>query len=259
MKYLTTNLEKIPWLNHGFFTRLGGVSGGLYESLNCGWKADDDPNFLTNRARVAEALGFPPERLVIAKQVHGIKVATVTKPWKFADYASGGIPEADAMVTATPGIALGILTADCAPVLFAAKKERIIGACHAGWRGAVAGVLEETIAAMVKLGADVKNIHAAIGPCIGPQSYEVSDDFVSPFLAQDHTNVQFFRAATRPGHQMFDLPGYVTHRLTLAGIKTIHDTKQDTLTSEIFFSNRRAFLKGEKGFGLQVSVIGMDG
>jgi YfiH family protein len=253
MKYLTTNLEKIPWARHGFFTRLGGVSEGLYNSLNCGLKtADGETNVRENRARVAAALEFPSEQLVIAKQVHGIKVATVTKPWAF-----GASPEADGMVTATPGIALGILTADCAPVLFAAKKERIIGACHAGWRGAVDGVLEETVAAMVKLGADVKNIHAALGPCIGPQSYEVSDDFPTPFLAQDKSNAQFFRVATRPGHQIFNLPGYVTHRLNLTGVKTIHDTRQDTLTAEIFFSNRRAFLKSEKGFGLQISVIGM--
>jgi len=255
MNYLTTNLEKIPWARHGFFTRLGGVSEGLYNSLNCGLKTDDTrDNIRENRARVAAALEFPAEQLVIAKQVHGIKVVTVTKPWGFAEG-----PEGDAMVTATPGIALGILTADCAPVLFAAKKERIIGACHAGWRGAVGGVLEETVAAMVKLGADVKNIQAALGPCIGPQSYEVSDDFPVPFLAQDASNARFFRnEATRPGHQIFNLPGYVTHRLNLAGVKTIHDTRQDTLTAEIFFSNRRAFLKGEKGFGLQISVIGME-
>lgn len=253
MNYLTTNLEKMPWVRHGFFTRHGGVSEGLYESLNCGLKADDDPNFLTNRARVAAALEFAPEQLVVAKQVHGIKVVTVTKPWNIET-----APEGDGMVTAERGIALGILSADCAPVLFAARKEKIIGACHAGWRGAVGGVLEATVEAMQKLGAKPENIQAALGPCIGPQSYEVSDDFAAPFLAQDKSNAQFFRAGTRPGHLIFNLPGYVTHRLTLAGVKTIHDTKQDTLTTESFFSNRRAFLKGEKGFGLQVSVIGME-
>jgi YfiH family protein len=163
------------------------------------------------------------------------------------------------MVTAVRGLGLGILTADCAPVLFAAKKDKIIGACHAGWKGAVGGVLEATVEAMIKLGAKPENIEAALGPCIGPQSYEVKDDFAEPFLAQDKSNAQFFREGTRPGHQIFNLPGYVTHRLNLAGVKTIHDTKQDTLTAEIFFSNRRAFLKGEKGFGLQLSVIGMRG
>jgi len=254
MNYLTTNLEKIPWLRHGFFTRHGGVSEGLYESLNCGQKADDKlANVLENRARVVAALGFQPQQPMIARQVHGIKVVTVTKHWNI-DTA----PEGDGLVTAERGIALGILSADCAPVLFAAKKERIIGACHAGWKGAVGGVLEATVEAMKALGAKPENIQAALGPCIGPQSYEVSDDFAAPFLAQDKSNTQFFREGTRPGHQIFNLPGYVTHRLTLAGVKTIHDTKQDTLTVESFFSNRRAFLKGEKGFGLQISAIGME-
>jgi YfiH family protein len=257
MNYLSTNLETIPWLRHGFFTRHGGVSEGLYESLNCGWKADDDPNFLTNRERVAGALGFSPGQLVIAKQVHGTKVIPVTRPWKYSDYKTGSIPEGDAMVTAEPGIALGVLTADCAPVLFVAKNEQVIGACHAGWRGAVAGVLEATVEAMENLGAQARDIEAALGPCIGPQSYEVTDDFIVPFIDQDHSNTQFFRPGTREGHMMFDLPGYVTHRLKLLGVKAVYGTQQDTLANEDFFSNRRAFLKGEKGFGLQVSVIGM--
>ncbi len=255
MKYLTTNLEEISFVKHGFFTRLGGVSEGLYSSLNCGLRTDDSKaNTRENRARAAAALELPPEQLVIAKQVHGIKVVTVTKPWGFAEG-----PEGDGMVTAVRGIGLGILTADCAPVLFAAKKEKIIGACHAGWRGALGGVLEATVEAMIKLGAKPENIQAALGPCIGPQSYEVGDDFAAPFFAQDKSNAQFFRAGARPGHLIFNLPGYVTHRLNLAGVKTIFDTKQDTLTGEIFFSNRRAFLKGETCFGLQVSVIGMQG
>jgi len=196
--------------------------------------------------------------MVVAKQVHGNTVITVTKPWKYSDYATGGVPEGDGMVTAVRGIALGILTADCAPVLFADRKQKIIGACHAGWRGAVGGVLEATVEAMVKLGAKVENIQVALGPCIGPQSYEVSDDFPAPFLAQDALNIRFFREGTRPGHLMFDMPAYVTHRLTLAGLKTIHDTKQDTLVTDSFFSNRRAFLNGETGFGVQASVIGME-
>jgi len=258
MNFLTTNLEKMPWIRHGFFTRIGGVSTGVYESLNCGWKTEDEANFLTNRTRVAEALGFPLEKMVVAKQVHGNKVTTVTKPWKYSDYATGGIPEGDGMVTAQPGIALCILTADCAPVLLADKKQKIIGACHAGWRGAVSGILEATVEAMVKLGAKVENIQAALGPCIGPRSYEVSDDFPAPFLAQDPLNIQFFREGTRPGHLMFDIPAYVTHRLTLAGIKTIFDTKQDTCVLDSFFSNRRSFLKGETAFGVQASVIGME-
>lgn len=258
MNFLTTQLDKIPGLKHGFFNRLGGVSTGVYESLNCGWKTEDKDNFLTNRERVANALGFPREKMVVAKQIHGNKVVNVTKPWTFSDYASGGIPECDGMVTAIPGIALCILTADCAPILFADKNKKIIGACHAGWRGAVGGVIEATIEAMIALGADVNNIETALGPCIGPQSYEVSDDFPAPFLAQDPLNIQFFREGKRAGRLMFDIPAYVTHRLTLAGIKTIYDTKQDTCAIDTFFSNRRALLKDENGFGVQASVIGME-
>jgi YfiH family protein len=252
MKRLTTDLAEMKWLEHGFFTRQGGVSTGLYTSLNCGLKTDDkQTNVRANRERAAATLGLSFEQLVIAKQVHGNKTVTVTKPWHIDN-----APEADALVTAEKGIGLGILTADCAPVLFAAKKERIIGAAHAGWKGAIGGILESTVDAMIKLGAKTESIEAAIGPCIGPNSYEVKDDFKAPFLEQDKTNEKFFKSSPRPGHLIFSLPGYVTHRLHLLGIKTIHDTKQDTLTNETtFFSNRRAFLRSEKGFGLQASVI----
>ena len=252
MKYLTTDLEEISWVRHGFFTRLGGVSGGIYNSLNCGLKtADENVNVRENRALAAARIELKPEQLVIAKQVHGIDVVTVTKPWAF-----GAAPEGDGMVTAERGIGLGILTADCAPVLFVTKKEKIIGACHAGWKGAVAGVLEATIDAMVKLDAKAENIEAAIGPCIGPQSYEVKEDFAAPFLAQDKSNAKFFIESPKPGHLIFNLPGYVAHRLHLRGVKAVYDTKQDTLTNEsAFFSNRRTFLRSEKGFGLQISII----
>ncbi len=252
MKFLTTDLEDISWLRHGFFTRMGGLSTGLYASLNCGLKTEDRPDSVkANRTRVAEVFDLTPDKLLIAKQVHGIKVATVAKPWD-----DGHTPEADAIVTDKRGIALGVLTADCAPVLFADRKNKIIGAAHAGWRGALAGVLEQTIAAMQALGANPAHIEAAIGPCIGPKSYEVKDDFRDPFLAQDPGNGVFFRPSPRVGHLLFDLPGYCAHRLTLAGVAAVYDTHQDTLTGEAtFFSNRRAFLKSEKGFGLQVSVI----
>jgi len=252
MKFLTTDLEDMSWLHHGFFTRMGGVSEGIYASLNCGTKTEDkQPHVFANRARVAETLRLSPECLIIAKQVHSAKAVEVTKPWD-----SDKVPEADALVTAERGIGLGVLTADCAPVLFAARKERIIGAAHAGWRGALGGVLESTVEAMKKLGAKAENIEAAIGPCIGPQSYEVSEDFKAPFLAQDPSNAVFFKPAHRQGHLLFNLPGYVAGKLHKLGIKTIHDVKQDTLAAEsVFFSNRRAFLKNEKGFGLQISVI----
>lgn len=252
MKFLTTDLEDMSWLRHGFFTRMGGVSSGLYNSLNCGMRNDDKPaNVAKNRARVAETFGLSPENLLIAKQVHGIKVATAAKPWD-----GQNPPEADAIVTDKKGLAIGVLTADCVPVLFADRKKKIVGAAHAGWRGALAGVIEETLAAMIELGAKPENIEAAIGPCIGPKSYEVKDDFRDAFLAQDKGNGVFFRPSPRAGHLLFDLPGYCTHRLKLAGVAAVHNTHQDTLTGEAtFFSNRRAFLKSEKGFGLQVSVI----
>lgn len=255
MKLLTTDLEEMPWVSHGFFTRLGGVSTGLYASLNCGIKDDRPTHVRANRAKVAATLDLAPEHLVTGRQVHGAKVLHVTKPWSFES-----APEADALVTAERGIGLGILTADCAPVLFAVKKDRVIGAAHAGWKGALGGILESTVGVMQKLGARLENIEAAIGPCIGPNSYEVKDDFRLPFLEQDQLNALFFKASPKPGHLLFNLPGYVTARLNLLGIKTVYDTRQDTLTnSAAFFSNRRAFLKSEKGFGLQISVIAIKG
>jgi len=252
MKLLTTGLDDISWLKHGFFTRQGGVSSGIYASLNCSLKTDDKAAHVrANRARVAEALQLVPEQLVTARQVHGVGVVRVTQPWG-ADNA----PEADALVTDERGIGLGILTADCAPVFFVAKKERIIGAAHAGWRGALDGILEATVAEMKSMGAKAENIAAAIGPCIGPNSYEVRDDFKAPFLAQDKSSERFFKKSPRPEHLLFNLPGYMTHRLNHLGIKIVHDLRQDTLTNETsFFSHRRSFLKSEKGFGLQASVI----
>lgn len=252
IKFLTTDLGEIAWLSHGFFTRLGGVSSGLYTSLNCGMRADDTPdNVRANRAHAASALDISPERLLIAKQVHGIKAVTVTKPWN-----NDSPPEADAIVTAERGIGLGILTADCVPVLFADEKARIIGAAHAGWRGALGGILESTVAAMEKLGAKAGNIQAAIGPCIAAHSYEVRDDFRPPFLERDKGSAQFFKVSPKPGHLLFNLPGYAAGRLKTLGIKVIYDVHQDTLTNETaFFSNRRAFLRSEKDFGLQLSII----
>jgi YfiH family protein len=252
MKFLTTDLNEISWVRHGFFTRLGGVSTGIYTSLNCGLKTDDSlVHVRANRAKAAEMLEIKPTHLAIAKQVHGTKTVHVTKPW-----AMESAPEADALVTAEPGIGLGVLTADCVPVLFADKKKKIIGAAHAGWRGALDGILESTVAEMEKLGSKPADIEAAIGPCIGPRSYEVKDAFKKPFLEQDKTYEKFFNPSPRPGHLIFDLPGYATARLKKAGIKTIHDMAQDTMTNEaVYFSNRRTFLKSEKGFGLQVSII----
>ncbi len=252
MKYLTTDLSSIPWVRHGFFTRHGGVSKGLYDSLNCGFKKDDKlANVRANRARAAAALEIASDRLVIARQTHSAKAVTVRKPW-----VPKNAPEADGMVTLESSMGLGVLTADCVPVLFASKSRKIVGACHAGWKGALGGMPEEMVATLKKRGAPPEDIAVAIGPCIGADSYEVSDDFTLPFMAQDAGNARFFRAAPRQGHQIFNLPGYVAHRLKLAGVETIHDVGQDTrMNAEDFFSNRRAFLNGEKGFGLQISII----
>jgi YfiH family protein len=252
MKFLKTDLEDISWVDHGFFTRQGGVSSGLYTSLNCGLKSEDkQTNVQANRSRVAGALGIAPDHLMMVRQVHGIKAICVTKPWT-PDHA----PEADAMVTAEPGIGLGILTADCAPVLLASKKERVIGAAHAGWRSALGGILDATVHEMEKLGAKRGHIEAAIGPCIGPRSYEVKEDFRAGFLQQDKKNEQFFKPSPKPGHFLFNLAGYLVVRLDLLGVKMVYNMGLDTLTNEIaYFSNRRAFLKSEKSFGLQASVI----
>ncbi|HYD19125.1 MAG TPA: peptidoglycan editing factor PgeF [Patescibacteria group bacterium] len=251
MKFLTTDLEKMKWLSHGFFTRIGGASGGLYDSLNCAFSSKDDgENVRANRAKVAEVIGVEPENVVTLKQVHSNKVITVTQAWT-RDKA----PEADALVTAEKGLAISVLTADCAPVLFAAKRSRIVGAAHAGWKGALTGVMDETVKAMVALGAKAEDISAAIGPCIGPQSYEVSEGFEKPFLEQEAANEKFFRTG-KPGHLIFDLPGYVAHRLQQAGVGAVYDTRQDTLTNEsAYFSYRRSCLRGEPDYGRQISAI----
>lgn len=251
MKYLTTDLEKLKFLKHGFFTRIGGMSEGVYQGLNCAYSSGDDKDSITaNRAKVAETLGVEVDRLVTVRQVHGAKVATISAPFKT------DMPEADGIVTATRGLAIGVLTADCAPVLFADKKAKIIGAAHAGWKGAVGGVMEQTIAAMEALGAKREHIHAAIGPCIGPLSYEVGADFKKPFLEQDAENDMFFKPAAKDGHFIFNLPGYAVHRLKKAGINTVYDTQQDTLPNEdVYYSYRRSCQRKEADYGRQMSAI----
>lgn len=224
MKFLITDLEDIPWVRHGFFTR------------------DADPS------HVAQTLDV---NVVSAKQVHGIKTLTVEAPWD-----AKKPPEADALVTSQKHLGVAIVTADCAPVLFASRKDKVVGAAHAGWKGALNGVLESTIAAMTDQGVNPADIYAAVGPCIGPLSYEVSADFKNPFLAQDADNAKFFTEAEKKGHLMFDLPAYVIHRLKVAGLGAVYNTRQDTLTNEgAFCSYRRATLRGEKDYGRQLSVI----
>lgn len=235
---------------HGFFTRLGGVSGGPYASLNCSVSSRDDPDHVArNRALAAEAVGADPARLLGVTQVHGTAVATVAEPW------SRG-PTADAMVTDRPGIALGIITADCAPVLFADAEAGVIGAAHAGWRGALAGILEETVTAMVALGADQARIAAAVGPCIGRASYEVAADLRDAVLARDAEAERFFLDGARPERWQFDLEGYCAARLVVAGLRRIELLGVDTFADEArFFSHRRRTVRADGPIGHQISVI----
>lgn len=239
-------------IRHGFFTREGGVSKGIYASLNCGPGSNDDPaDVAENRARVAKMVGAKPEALATLHQIHSPTVVTVDKP-----VALDQRPKADAMVTVRAGIALGISTADCAPVLFADRQAGVVGGAHAGWRGALGGVLEATIDAMATLGADRAAIAACVGPTIAKASYEVGPEFPTPFLDQDAANDRFFGPSERAGHFMFDLPGYVTARLTAAGIGAVEDLGRDTRSDEArFFSYRRTTLCGEPDYGRQLSVI----
>jgi YfiH family protein len=246
----------VPGVAHGFFTREGGVSEGLYASLNCGLGSGDDAaHVVENRRRVAAALALEPGRLLTCHQIHSADVVVVDEPWSLA-----GRPRADAMVTKRAGIALGILTADCAPVLFVDPKAGIIGAAHAGWRGALTGVLDATVAAMRDLGAAAADIRAGIGPCIGQASYEVGPEFPAPFLAERATNERFFIAAARPGHFQFDLAAYVADRLRHLGLARVDATGGDTAAeSERFFSYRRSCHNRESDYGREISAIAITG
>ena len=236
---------------HGFFTRAGGVSTGPYASLNCSLSgADDRAAVLENRARVARTLGVEPGQLVGLHQVHGTAVATVTAPW-----APGDGPRADAMVTAVPGIALGVITADCGPVLFADSVAGVVGAAHAGWRGAVAGILEATVAAMVALGAEPARIAGVVGPCIRQASYEVAADMREAVLAHDTADARFFQPGA-PERWQFDLAGYCAARLLAAGVGRVSVTPGDTAAEpDRFFSHRRRTLAGGGPIGHQIAGV----
>jgi YfiH family protein len=239
---------------HGFFTRDGGVSTGPYASLNCSLSGGDDRTMvLENRARVARALGAAPDHLLGLTQVHGTDVVTVTDLW-----APGEGPRADAMVTRVPGIALGVITADCGPILFADPEHRVVGAAHAGWRGAVAGILEATVDAMVALGAERSHIAAVVGPCIRQPSYEVAADLRDSVLAHNLSDARFFRPG-RPERWLFDLAGYCATRLSAAGVGLVSITPGDTQAeADRFFSHRRRTLGGGGPIGHQISGIRCD-
>jgi hypothetical protein len=253
-----SNLATLNGVRHGFFTRKGGVSvdgPGDTDGLNCGFGCGDNAQSVAENRRLAlKHLGLAKGALVTAYQIHSAKAVRVTGAWQHQD-----APQADAMASAEAGVVLGILTADCAPVLFADAKARIIGAAHAGWRGARSGVLEACLDEMVGLGASPSNINAAIGPCIAQPSYEVGPEFHRDFMAQDAANGAFFMASGRAGHFLFDLPGYVEKRLSKLGLASVSNLGNDTCAdSERFYSYRRCTLKGEKGYGRLLSAIALD-
>jgi len=248
---LIPELSALPGIAHGFFTRRGGVSEGIYASLNCGVGSKDSPEAVQeNRARVAGHLGA--RRLVSAWQVHGTTAVVMD------DNSPPGRPKADAMVTITRGLALGVLTADCAPILLADARAGVVGAAHAGWRGALAGIAEATLEAMEDLGAVRPHIHAAVGPCIGPSVYEVSLEFEADFLKHDPANARFFarEEGNTDARPTFDLPGYVIHRLRAAGVGVVATVDICNYTAHNdFFSYRRSQKRGEDDYGRQISAI----
>ena len=245
---------RLPGIVHGFFTREGGHSDGIFATLNCGLGSGDDrAAVLRNRAAVARSLGVAAEGLITAHQIHSAEAVIVEAPWQHEQR-----PRADAMVTREPGIALGVLTADCGPVLFADAEAGVIGAAHAGWKGALAGVTESTLAAMEKIGARRQRIAAVIGPSISRHAYEVGPEFPAPFLEEDRSNRDFFRPSPRPGHSHFDLPGYLAHRLAREGVAEVVDLGLCTFNDEDrFYSYRRATHRSEKDYGRQISAIAL--
>jgi len=240
-------------VSHGFLGRRGGVSTGLVAGLNVGTGSADDPEAIAeNRRRAAEAV-LPGGRLATVYQVHSPDAVAVIEP--FEDRLR---PRADALVTDRPGLALGILTADCAPVLLADREAGVVGAAHAGWKGAIGGVTDSAIALMETLGAKRERIAAAVGPCIARASYEVDDSFFRRFAEADPANERFF-ADGRPGHYQFDLEAYVAHRLAAAGIRTVETLGLDTYSDENrFYSFRRATHRGEPDYGRQIAIIGIN-
>jgi YfiH family protein len=245
-------LASVDGIRHGFFTRQGGVSTGIYASLNCGpGSRDNAADVKENRARVAKALGAASDRLLTPYQVHSAKAAVTDAPW-----APERMPEADAVVTAASGLAIGVLTADCAPVLFCDHKARVIAAAHVGWRGALSGIIDATIEAMEALGTARERIVAAIGPAISQQAYEVGAEYRDRFLAEDPEAAPYFAEDESTGELHFDLPGYVAERLARAKVANIADLRLCTYCDETrLFSYRRSKHHGETDCGRQISAI----
>jgi polyphenol oxidase len=245
-------LSRQNGIAHGFFTRRGGVSEGIYASLNCGpGSRDDQAAVMENRRRVATHLGVDPSHLLTAHQHHSADAIVVTEPWPLE-----AMPKADALVTATPGIAVAALAADCAPVLFADPKARIIAAAHAGWKGALAGVLEAAVVTMERLGAHRADIHAVLGPCIGPGAYEVGPEFEQRFIVESADYSSFFQRLDDRTRPRFDLPGFVLNRLELMRIGHVENRSRCTYSHEQeLFSYRRTTHRGEADYGRQISAI----
>ena len=241
-------------VQHAFFTRRGGVSEDHFSSLNCGFGSGDRREHVARNREIAmRSLDLAGYRLVTCHQVHSAEAVLVEAPWQ-----PGEAPRADGLATRVRGIALGVLAADCAPVLFADPAAGVVGAAHAGWRGAKAGILEATIARMAELGAVPNRIRAAIGPCIGRQSYEVGAEFIEAFVAEDGANRSFFAPSGQPGHAMFDLEGYITMRLARHGITAVGRAGRDTAAeADSFFSYRRACRLGEPVYGRGLSAIAL--
>jgi YfiH family protein len=252
MTVTASSFSALPGIRHAFFTREGGVSSGIYESLNGGIGSKDDAAHVAeNRSRMARMLGVAPQNFVTAYQIHSPDVVVAEKPWD-----PGARPKADAVVTRMPGLAIGVTTADCGPVLFADEKARVIGAAHAGWRGAFGGVIEATLGEMEKLGASRANIVTALGPMIRQPNYEVGGEFFGTFIQAASDNGRFFKKGARPDHHMFDLPGYIAARLTQAGVRAIEDCGLCTYAEpERFYSYRRSQHRSEPDYGRHVNAI----
>jgi hypothetical protein len=245
-------LTLLPNVRHGFFTRQGGISSGIYQSLNCGaGSRDDRVSVSENRSRVADHLGSPHGDVVTLYQIHSATALVVDKQVPREE-----LPQADALVTKTRGLAIGVLTADCAPVLFADASAGVVGAAHAGWRGALGGVLEATVAAMVGVGARRSDIRAAVGPCISQRAYEVGPEFEAQFLAADPATANYFSRKSRQSRPQFDLPGFINQKLQSLGLGIVEMSSPCTYENEsLFFSYRRSQHKKQPDYGRQISAI----
>jgi polyphenol oxidase len=254
MRLASPLLSAIPGLRHAFFTREGGVSGGLYDSLNGGIGSNDDPAHVAeNRRRMAEEMAVTPSHFLSVHQIHSPDAVVATGPWQ-----GPARPRADAIVTRTEGLSIGATAADCGPILLVDPNARVIGAAHAGWKGALTGIVESTVEAMEKLGAERGGIVAAIGPLIRQHSYEVGGEFVERFVEADAENGPFFLPAEREGHAMFDLAGYIRMRLENAGVLMIDDIGVDTYSDERFYSYRRSVHRNEPDYGRHVHAIALE-